>query len=238
MKSDMITSKEEREKIFSLFLQNHRMRFSEIENAVGVRSNQLDYHLKKLIEENIIEKEGEFYVLTKSAESLIPFYQHMTGKESGALPIVAVAILNGEKICLLKRKRRPYQGYWGLIGGKVKLEESLKETALREVEEETGLKCKFDRVVSVLHERVKDSGKIKHAFVIFLCRVNTKNETLVQSEEGDIAWFSLNELPKEIIPSDKLMISKLLDKGFRGNEIVIEDKDGKLVKMEVEEFGG
>ena len=235
---NVIALKEEREKIFSLFVLNRKMRFSEIESAIGLRSNLVNYHLQKLIEDKVIEKTGDGeYKLSIEGEKMIPFFAQITGKEQGPLSVVVVAVLRDGKICLLKRKKRPYQGYWGLIGGKLKLKESIKETALRETEEETGLKCSFDRICSVIHERVSDGGEVKHGFIVFLCRVKAKKGQEIESEEGEVDWFEFSKLPKEIIPSDKIMIEKLLEGEFSGKEVLIKEKEGVLGKMEVSEIG-
>jgi ADP-ribose pyrophosphatase YjhB (NUDIX family) len=230
-------SKKEREAIFDLFTKSRQLRFNEIEKQVGIRSNHLSYHLDKMLEDNILTKSGEVYKLTTEAEKMIPFFAHITGKESGPLSIITAAIINKGKICLLKRAKRPYQGYWGLIGGKLKLEESIKGTALREAKEETGLDCQFNKISAVLHERVKEKGTVKHAFVIFLCKLTANDSKLKPTDEGEIDWFDLKKLPENIIPSDRIMIEKLLDGDFCSKDVIIDDADGVLKDMEVVEGG-
>jgi ADP-ribose pyrophosphatase YjhB (NUDIX family) len=239
--SASISSKKEREDIFALFIKKKEMRFCEIEKALNVRSNHLSYHLEKLVSDDILKKEDDTYSLTRNAEGLIPFFAHITGKEQGPLSIMTAAVIHsgadGDKICLLRREKRPYKGYWGVIGGKLKLHESIRETALRETKEETGIDCEFDRLASVLHERVKEDDKVKHSFVIFFCKLKAKTTKLVHSEEGRLEWFSIKDLPKNIIPSDLLMIEELLDGDFCAKDIIIEEKDGELKDMEVEHGG-
>ena len=45
---------------------------------------------------------------------------------------------------LFKRKNHPYQGYWEAVGGKVNFLERLEEAAVREAEEEAGIKIEAD----------------------------------------------------------------------------------------------
>ena len=104
-------NKEERKKIFELFIKNDSLRFSEIGTALGIRSNMVAYHLEQMIKDQVLEKDGDdYYRLTKKAEEMLPFFAQMTGKEVGALPVVIAAIVKDDKICLLKRKKRPYMG--------------------------------------------------------------------------------------------------------------------------------
>jgi len=227
--------REEREKIFELFIKKHKLRFSEIEKEIKIRSNHLNYHLKKMIEEDLLEKKDGNYKLTTEAEKIMPFFAHLTGKEQGPLTIIAAAIMKDGKICLLKREKRPYKGYWGMIGGKVMMNETIKEATLREVKEETCLDCKFDKLVAVLNERVVENGEVKHAFNIFFCKVIAESDEFACSDEGELKWFSMNKLPSNIIPSDRLMIKDLLNKEFNFKEIVIEEKDAELIKMRVDD---
>ena len=234
MKSSTLLAKKEREEIFKLFVRKRMLKFNEIEKILNIRSNTLSYHLDMMVKDNVLEKDGEYYKLTKEAEQIIPFFSHVTGKEKGPLTVIISAVTRKNKICLLRRAKRPYQGYWGMIGGKLRLDESIKDCAIREVKEETGLDCEFEGIRGVLHERVKDNGDVKHAFVLFLCELTTKGKDLNSGDEGDIEWFDLDKLPAKLIPSDGLMIKELLDKKFAYKEVIMtEDETGELTEMDV-----
>lgn len=237
MNQKSVLAKKEREEIFGLFVKQQRLRFSEMEKQLKIRSNHLNYHLEKMIDAGIIEKADEHYHLTKNAEKMIPVFAHITGKEEGPLSIITAVILNSNRICLLRREKRPYKGYWGMIGGKLRLSESIRETALREAKEETNLDCDFEKITAVLHERVKDSDVIKHAFVIFLCKLTTEQTELKPTEEGELKWFDLSHLPEKIIPSDRVMIEELLEKDFSCKDVIIEDRNGHLASMVIEDGG-
>ncbi|MFH1406271.1 MAG: NUDIX domain-containing protein [Nanoarchaeota archaeon] len=223
---------EEREKIFEFFIKNKRLKFSEIEKLSGLRSNHVSYHLEQMLKDELIEKEEDNYKLTSKAEKILPFFAHVTGKEVGALPVVLVAIKRENKICLLKRKKRPYQGYWGLIGGKLKNGESIEETAVREAKEETGLDCQFESVNSVVHERLKEKGHYKYSFILFLTTVKTDSDKIRFSDEGKVEWFDIDKINKdEMIPSDHFMIRKLLKKKSGLVQVVIEEEEEKLISF-------
>ena len=44
------------------------------------------------------------------------------------------------KVALVKRKKNPFLGMWAIPGGFMEGNETVEETALRELEEETGIK--------------------------------------------------------------------------------------------------
>ena len=59
-------------------------------------------------------------------------------------------------IVLAKRKSEPYQGQWGLPGGKMEDKERIEETAVREAREETGLDVRLEKVVGVYSKNGRD----------------------------------------------------------------------------------
>ena len=91
------------------------------------RSNKLDYHLKKLITKNILEKDKEFYKLTENSEYIIPY----TSDKNSILPVVLILIGDKKKAFLYKRKKRPYQEFLSLPGGRILLGESIKDSVKR-----------------------------------------------------------------------------------------------------------
>src|SRR3989344_7547332 len=92
----------EREEIFKLFLDKFKLKFNEIEKAIKIRSNRLAYHINKMQKEGLIEKQNQYYLLTKDAEKYIPIFSNIIGKELGPTPIILVALINKDKILLIK----------------------------------------------------------------------------------------------------------------------------------------
>ena len=60
--------KKEREEIFRLFLNCDRLKFSDIEKALKIRSNMVSYHIEQMQKEKLLEKKGEYYFLTAGAD--------------------------------------------------------------------------------------------------------------------------------------------------------------------------
>ena len=216
-------------KIYDLFVRQKSLRFSEIKNSLNVRSNVLSYHLNSMVKDGLLEKDEDDYVLSVKGEQKIPFFTQFSSDEHGAIPIVIVAIMKGSQILLLRRNKRPYQGYWGMPGGALIMKETIEQNAITRAKKETSLDCSFEKISAVVHERVVEKGITKHAFILFLVVVKPKKGMIKESDEGKLEWFSLKSLrPDRIIPSDYVLLKKYLNKKSGIMSIVLEEKSGKL----------
>ncbi|MBT3304000.1 NUDIX domain-containing protein [Candidatus Woesearchaeota archaeon] len=224
--------KKEREEIFRMFLGDNKLKFNEIEKKLEIRSNMVSYHLDKMQEEGLLEKKGMYYYLTKEAERYLPILPHITGEGMSPLPVVLVAVIKDERILLIKRKRRPYKGYWSLVGGKMLIEESFEQASKRLVKEKTGLDCQFVSTNAILHEQVKGDEIIKHSFILFFTKVSVETNELKESEHGKPDWFDINKLEK-VIPSDEWLILNKLNSKNKITEAVMEEKEGKLTSFNI-----
>lgn len=225
--------KKEREQIFKLFLENDKLKFNKIEKALKIRSNMVSYHLEKMQEEGLVEKKGFYYYLTKKAERYLPIIPHIIGKELSPLPAVLVALVNNDKILLIKRRIRPYKDYWSLIGGKMLLEESFKEASKRLIKQKTGINAEFESINSVLHERVEGDEIIKHSFILFFTKMRTKEAKFKESEYGELKWFNISEVDKEkIIPSDLWLIKNKLNAKIDVRSAHMSENQGELESFE------
>ena len=214
----------DRQEIFKQFLTENKLKFSEIEKQLNLRSNMLAYHLEILQKDNILIKENDCYKLTKKAESLIPDFS----KEKSALPIVLLIVRNQERILLMNRNKRPYKDLWGLIGGRLLYHESLEEASLRVLKTKTGLSGNYLGNNSVVQEHITDDEKIKHGFLLVVTTIET-NEDFKETEHGELGWFSADELPENMIPSDLWLVKNKTEMSPMIQFSVVE-KDGKIIQ--------
>lgn len=100
------------------------------------------------------------------------------------------------KVLLIQRAKDPFKHYWALPGGFVLAEETLKDAALRELEEETGVKDVFVEQLFTFGDPDRDPrGRV--ISVAYYALVNLGEYELAASSDASRAeWFEINSLPK------------------------------------------
>ena len=189
-------------KILSTFLYNHKLKFNEIEKQTGIRSNKLTYHLNKLIKKRILIKEKNYYKLSETAESLIPYLT----EKNAILPVILISLRDKEKIFLYKREKRPYKDKLGLPGGRIIVGETILKATKRIMLEKCYIKCKFKKVNSISLEQVKKDKKIIHSFLLILITAETKDK---------INYMDPKKYKNKIISSDYKLIKSNLRKEIK-----------------------
>ncbi len=117
-----------------------------------------------------------------------------------------------DQFLFIKRKNEPYKGYWGLVGGKLEEDEHIIDGILREVSEETQIEYpKLLGFAGVVSEHLVRRKELIVNFLIFVAHVEVAETTIIDTREGELKWFSRNEIIKhksEFIPSDWNMFMK------------------------------
>ena len=118
------------------------------------------------------------------------------------IPSAGAVILDGrDRIVLVRRGRPPQQGRWSIPGGKWEPGETISETVVREVREETGLEVEVERELG--REMLPAGGGHYFDNVDFLVRV--VGGTLKAGDDADEAgWFALDELDSGLLTDDLL----------------------------------
>ena len=100
--------------------------------------------------------------------------------------------------------RRSDNKKWAMPGGILKVGETPAEGVLREVYEETGLKCKVTSLVGIFDSRFCGTTYPLHLYqILFLCKPldgNKKGQPPHQQESLDQNWFDEHSLPLGIDP--------------------------------------
>lgn len=113
-------------------------------------------------------------------------------------PIGCVVIVSKDnKILLGKRKNGFKAGTYGLPGGRVEVAEKLAETAKREFEEETGLRCDNLEYVGIVKE---NQGGYDFIHFVFKCEEFEGEPKNVEPEKCEgWEWFDSNNLPAPML---------------------------------------
>ncbi len=183
------------EQIVKLFLFHKKLKFNEIEKLVKIRSNKIDYHLKKLVKKGVIIKENKDYHLSESSESLIPYLS----EKNAVLPVILIKIGNNKQTFLYKREKRPYQGKLSLPGGRMILGEDISKAVTRIMKEKYNLNAKLKRIDSLSIEHLIKNKQIVNTFLLILVIAETKEK---------IELTNTFEKRKEIIASDYSLLTK------------------------------
>jgi 8-oxo-dGTP diphosphatase len=125
-----------------------------------------------------------------------------TGKTS-----TAIIPYPGGKILLIKRNTKPFVGYWALPGGRMDPGETIEQTIVREVKEETGLDAVIVyKVGEYVEKGIKDNVEYEYYPTCFVVKPVGRELKKQDSEIQEIKLFSLNELPKLLAFEHDLMI--------------------------------
>lgn len=120
-------------------------------------------------------------------------------------------IMREGKVLMVKRNREPFKNTWMFPAGYVDFGEHPRETLVREVQEETGLKLEKANLLEVIQSR-NDPREPGH-FVFFYEVVVSKGELKTDEEENqDIVWVDLQSPPEIGFESHKQIMKMLQEK--------------------------
>lgn len=127
---------------------------------------------------------------------------------------VGAIIIEGARVVLVKRAHPPIQGQWSIPGGVLEVGEFVREAAIREAREETGLIVEPGELLGVYDRVLRDAeNRVQYHYVLidFLCRA-VGGELLAGSDAAEVRWFTPEELPALNLAEDTLDV---IGKGFR-----------------------
>jgi 8-oxo-dGTP diphosphatase len=136
-------------------------------------------------------------------------------REFPEVPLVGVGaiIIEGDRVVLVKRAHPPLQAEWSIPGGVLEVGELVREAAIREAREETGLTVEPVELLGVYDRVLRNSEKrVQYHYVLidFLCR-RVAGELAAASDAADVRWFSREELLALKMAEDTV---EVIRKGF------------------------
>lgn len=170
-------------------------------NCLGTDNNHFTFHLKKLIETGLVEKKSTLYFLTQLGKQQAGTLntESLKFERFGKITVsIGCKRTTDGKIEYLMQQRlkEPFCGWWGNISGKVRFGQTTKESAIRELKEETGLMGKpvFLGIRHTIRGATAGDPILDNYFVRYLFK-NPKG-TLISTVEGKNVWMTEEEINK------------------------------------------
>lgn len=129
----------------------------------------------------------------------------------------------------VKKQNDYHEGKWNGLGGKFEQGESPEDCAIREIEEESGLKVKSVLMKGFITFPLFDG---KEDWYVFLFVADDFTGDLIDSPEGNLAWVNNKKLTElNLWDGDKIFIPWLFEDKFFSAKFIYEN--GKYINHEV-----
>ena len=115
-------------------------------------------------------------------------------------------IYRGEELLLQNRVKTDWRGYC-FPGGHVEAGESIVDSVIREMKEETGLTIQAPRLCGIKQFPI-DGGR----YLVFFFKTNQFEGDVCASEEGAVAWVPRQVLPELTTVSDFKQMLEVFDR--------------------------
>lgn len=140
------------------------------------------------------------------------YYDDRDAPPANSLVPAASAVVTDSRGHILLHRRRDNQ-LWALPGGKMEVGESISDTAVREVIEESGYEVQPTYVIGVYsdpkHVFSYDDGEVRQEFSVCIhCRL-VGGGLRVSDESYEVAWFSPDEVDR--LPMNERIRVRVVD---------------------------
>lgn len=102
---------------------------------------------------------------------------------------------NEPQILLIERGREPFAGFWAFPGGFVEEGESCEEAALRELEEETGLKLESIQQFHTFSKPNRDPRGWVVTVAFYAWAEKSNLQPIAGDDAKNVRWFPIRHLP-------------------------------------------
>lgn len=121
---------------------------------------------------------------------------------------VSIAVVRGDRVLMAQRGKPPLAGLWSFPGGHLKPGEALRDGALRELREETGVTAETPQLLDVV-EVVQPSTH--YVVVVFVARWRD-GEPVAADDCAAVRWMTTDEAAaEETTPGAKALVARAVE---------------------------
>ena len=131
---------------------------------------------------------------------------------------VGVVVWKDGEVLLIRRAKPPRSGQWSIPGGAQELGETVRETAVREVREETGLDIAVTDLIEVVDfiERDDTGGVLYHYTLVDWSAEWCGGEAMPRDDVSEVMWADPAKLERYGIWSETVRIIRRAAEQRRG----------------------
>lgn len=126
------------------------------------------------------------------------------------VPAVGVVCLRGDEVLLIRRGRPPRLGEWSLPGGRIEPGEGVREAALRELREETGVEAELIGLIDVVDGVFPEAGR--HYVLIDYAARWVGGEPVAGDDAAEAAFHPLSTVDALVAWSETVRVIRLAAK--------------------------
>ena len=108
------------------------------------------------------------------------------------------------QVLLIERGADPYKGCWAFPGGFMNMDETTEQCAIRELEEETGLKVSEIKQIGA-YSKVDRDPRGRTITVAYLAVIDAPVAVTGQDDAAKAQWFPIDNLPPLAFDHEEIM---------------------------------
>ena len=120
------------------------------------------------------------------------------------------------KVLLIQRDLPPFEGRWALPGGFVRLDETLEESARRELNEETGIENVYLEQLYTIGELDRDPRERVVTVAYYALVKLSDHRVQAATDARNAAWFAIDDVPPLAFDHEKIL--KMAHERLRGKD--------------------
>lgn len=132
-------------------------------------------------------------------------YTYDYPRPSVTVDVVLVTQEPEPRVLLIRRKHAPFAGAWAIPGGFVEMDETLEESARRELREETGLEVGPLEQLHTFGDPGRDP-RGRTISIVYLGRVDADRlRPRADDDAAEVGWHPLREPPPMAFDHDRIL---------------------------------